>query len=153
MASSVPGKDLRKLNFGNRADRAGAVLPATGAQTVFTAANGKVLITAIFGVFTVVGSATSCTVKVNVVPTAGPAADLSAASAAFTTQAVGSIVSITGVPADLTLVGGAGVAPRTNGIIVAPGSVQVTTSATNTGAVAWSCMWVPLDDGATLVAA
>lgn len=153
MASSIPGKDLRKLNFGTSVLGAPKVLPATTAQTVFTVANGKVMITSFVGVFTTVGSATSTTLKVNVVPTTGPAADLAAVSSAFTTQAVGSIVSISGVPADATLIGGSGIAPRTNGIVVPAGSVQVTTSATNTGAVQWLLTYIPLDDGATVVAA
>lgn len=153
MTTIVPGNDVRLLNFGQRAFRAGAVLPATGNQTIFTV-TGRIILTSLIGQVTTVASATATNLKITAAPTVGTAVDL-CANAAITSKEVGSLVSITGTFADALLVNNAGATPVQDspGTVIAAGVIRITTDATNTGALSWTALWIPLDSGSTLVAA
>ena len=39
------------------------------------------------------------------------------------------------------------------GMVVAEGTINITTSATNTGATSWEAWYIPLDNGATVASA
>ncbi len=149
MSSTIPGRDSRRLIYGLRVDRAAAVLPATGNQTLFTVTGGRVLITGLVGEFTVAASATATNLKLTAVGPNAQTTDI-CADAAVASSAVGTLYS----PAAIGSAGqvGAGVT-QNNEVIVNTGSIRATTSATNTGQMRWTLTYIPLDDGATVAAA
>lgn len=150
MSAGVAGKSLRNMNYGTRVFRAGAVLPATGNQTIFTV-TGRCIITSLIGEVTTVMSATATNLKVTAVGTASAVATDVTADTAVASLAVGNLYSISGLAATAAAVGSS--VQQNNEIIVPTGIIRITTSATNTGAMSWTILYVPLDDGASIVAA
>ena len=59
---------------------------------------------------------------------------------------------MSGVPADAMFMATAG-ARFQNPVVLKPGAVGFKTSANDTGETKWTCWYVPLDEGATVVAA
>lgn len=154
MATLIHPEAFRQLHYGIKVDRDAAVLPATAAGTIFTVTGGRVVVKALVGEVTTVCDSTATTLKVSSSPTTGTAVDLTSATA-VTSKEVGSLISL-----PLTLGGalsvnnaGAGQIPGAVAFVVPAGSITVTTSATNTGAVKWTLLYVPLDDGASVAAA
>lgn len=156
MASGIPGRDLRKLLFGTKVEEPAAVLPATGTAHLFTVTGGRVIVTGLVGQCTTVCTSTATTVSVGHTPTSGTASTTALATATAVTSAeVGSLVSLPITKGALlvnTVAGGAAQAPGSGGYVIPPGTIDITTSATNTGAFKWTLTYVPLDDGATVVA-
>jgi hypothetical protein len=139
-------------SLGRRADKAAATLPATGNQTIFTIAGGRVLISLLFGEVTTIIQAQATTLKVTSAPTVGTAVDLTA-TLDINGKEAGTLLLVEGD--GTALIGlNAGAAYSSMGraaIIVPVGVVRITTGATSTGATKWQCWWAPLDLGATLV--
>lgn len=150
MSVIIQGNQLKKILYGE-----GPVSKATGtlaASTValFTIAGGRVAITNMFGLVT-----TSITVansyKLQNNPTAGDTTDINAATDIGTTDTVaGTILGFgqgtTAAPA--LLKGG-----YWHGTLVLPVGQIESVSAGTDGNITWYVQWVPIDDGATLVAA
>lgn len=144
------GAAFRKAVLGN-----GPVSKATGtlaATTVplFTVAGGEVMITAMWGkVTTAITVANSYKLQTN--PTTGDTADLTTATDIGTTDtAAGTILGVldqTDTPPDLNRGGKA-----LGGVVVSTGQIEHVSAGTD-GAITWYVTWVPLTDGATLVAA
>jgi hypothetical protein len=120
---------------------------------LFTVAGGRVMVTAMWGLVT-----TSVTVansyKLQFNPTAGDTQDLCAATDIGTTDTVaGSVLQFglatTTAPPKLISVG-YGFARRD--VVLPVGQIEHVSAGTD-GAITWYCTWVPLTDGATLVAA
>lgn len=152
MASMIQGKQQRLIKLGLKVDRATAVLPATTNQNLFAVAGGRVIVTGLVGEVTVAASATATNVKFRSAPTVGTAVDISA-NALITSAVIGSLVTVTGLFSDVTIVsGGAGQILDSVGIVVPTGNIQITTDATNTGSLRYSVLYIPLDDGATVTA-
>lgn len=149
--------------LGTPVDRAAAADPQNVWLDIFTIAGGLVLITSLIGVRTVIqaGGASNMQFQHSIGPTpicavAGIAAD-----------GVGTIYSITGIFADALQIGLAGVplpgglagsvgggGNSINGIIMAAGTIQVTmTAVAGTGSTRYVCHYIPIDSGATVVAA
>ena len=154
MSTLIQGTQLREIALGRRAESASGAF-AADTRTIFTVTGGEVLITALYGKVTTAITVAN-TVKLQANPTAGDTADLSTATDIGTTDtAVGTILGFEIDPDDT-----AGAAPdiaRTgralSGIVVSTGDIeQVTTGTTPDGAVLWVATWVPLTDGAVLVA-
>lgn len=138
------------LRYGFQVDRAAATLPAGTATAYFTVAGGRVLAYFLGEVTTVVQTQVNNTKLIHN-PTTGTDKDI-CATLDISADEVGTLYTITGTPADALL--GAGQAGRLgDGIVLKPGTVDFSCSATNTGATKWSCFYIPLDDGATVVAA
>lgn len=156
MASGVPGRDQRKLLLGTKIEEPAGVLPATGTAHLFTVAGGRVIVTGLVGQCTTVCSATATTVSVGHTPPTGTASTTALATATAVTSAeVGSQVSLPITKGALlvnVLAGGAAQVPGSGGYVVPPGQIDITTSATNTGAFKWTLTYIPLDDGATVAA-
>lgn len=151
---TLTAPDIARLNTGILVERAAAVLPATATTAYFTI-TGTVKITALYGVVTTVCSATATNLSVVHVPSSPGTVNLTLANTlAIASFAVGSYL---GVEGDGTaLVGTTGVAAYLGMItnpILGPGSISLTTSATNTGATRWVCRYVPIESGSTIVAA
>lgn len=148
------GAAMLKAVLGIRVQRATAVLPATTQAAIFTIASGRVIVTSLVGTFTVAGSATATTLKITGNPTAGTDVDLATATA-VTSKEVGSIITLPAALGGAVTVANAGgtLVPIGSGLILNPGTLDIVTSATNTGSVKWDITYVPLDDGASVAAA
>lgn len=157
MSVIVQGSQFRNLRLGNA-----PVLKSTGtlaATTVplYTIAGGEVLITAMWGkVTTAITVANSYKLQLN--PTTGDTGDLCAATDIGTNDsAAGSLLTFslatTTAPQKLiagSASGGGYCAPLT--AVVTTGQIEHVSAGTD-GVISWYVTWVPLTDGATLVAA
>jgi hypothetical protein len=146
-----PGTDLRTLNFGDRASKSTGTLAAS-TVALFTVAGGRVAVTSVYGIVTTaVTVANSYQLQHN--PTAGTTAPLFAATDIGTTDtAVGELFGFTGDALGSTLSVGGAVETLRAPIVLAIGQVESVSTGTD-GAITWVVTWVPLDDGASLVAA
>lgn len=117
---------------------------------LFTIAGGLVAVTSIVGrVTTAITVANSYKLQHN--PTAGTTVDICAATDIGTTDtAVGEILVVSGVRATGLVVGAA---PRvTPSVIMDTGQIEHVSAGTD-GVIKWYVTYVPIDEGATLVAA
>lgn len=127
-----------------------AALPADTTATIFTV-TGKCLVTSIVGEVTTGIQNQACNLKIsNLVTTPSGTVDLCAngaiANAAVGTQLVLPAAFATALAVDTA---GAAVLPIVQDIVLA-GTIILTTSATNTGAVKWLIRWIPLEPGAMI---
>lgn len=161
MSTIITGNQLRSLALGTRVEKAAFTLPASTSTAMFTVSGGRVVITSFIGEVTTVVQAQACNLNVTIDPTgAGAAADLVAATE-INADAVGTFYTVNGVQADLlgsqsdggTQVPTHALARVGRGFMVPAGSILLKTSATNTGATKWVLTYIPLDDGASVVAA
>lgn len=147
----LTGDTVTLTSRGRGATRATAVLPATTTAAIFTVA-GVCLLTQLYGVVTTVIQTQACNVKVAFdAVAAGANLDL-CADLNVSAKAVGTILGISGVLAD-ALLSGVAIVGQTTPIILQPGSIVLTTSATNTGSVRWGCRFLPLEIGSSIIAA
>lgn len=148
------GVAFLKSAFGVKVtNAAGKTLAGTGTGTLFTVAGGKVMVTSLVGEVTTVIQTQANAVKLVATPTTGSVNDLSA-TVESSAAAVGSLFAPVGLAGDaLVKSTGGGVSTLRNPIVVAIGTIGLNTAATNTGAIKWTLTYVPLDDGATVVAA
>lgn len=149
MASGISGRDARKIFYGARVDRAAATIPQSAAGSLFTVSGGRVLLTSIVGEVTTAIQAQATTMKLQ--HTQGATTTDLSATVDMTGQPVGALYGITGKAGDAA-VAGSGV-PQTNEIILQVGTLKATTVVNSTGAMKWTVNFIPLDDGATIVAA
>lgn len=153
MSVIISGDQLRTILFGNRVARTTATLPATTTQSIFTVTGGNVLVTAIVGIVTTSVQAQANAVKLVATPTTGAVNDL-CGTVDINGLAAGGLLGLTGLAADAMVKStGGGVSNLRNPIVVAIGAIGFNTAATNTGAVSWTLMYVPLDNGASVAAA
>ncbi|WML79177.1 hypothetical protein [Streptomyces sp. VNUA74] len=153
MSVLIQGSQIRQISLGTKVDRATATLPQTTQGALFTVTGGRVLLTSLVGEVTTAIQNQACNVKVTSNPTTGTDVDI-AANLNVQADEVGCLYGITGLFSD-ALVGanaGAGVVPR-NPVVLPVGTLDLVTSASNTGSVKWSLTYVPLDDGASVAAA
>lgn len=156
MSSVVQGPQLRKLMLGNRASKdSGTLTNATA--SLFTVAGGECLITAMYGLVTV-SITVANTYYLQLTPTTGAAAQLCTSLDIGTTDTVaGSLLtfgaSTATAPPKLmsasTAAGGYGQALST---VVTTGTIQQVSAGTD-GKITWVLTWIPLTDGASIVAA
>lgn len=148
------GAAMLKSVLGIRVQRATAVLPATTQAAIFTISGGQVLVTSLVGTFTVAASATATTLKITGNPTSGTDVDLATATA-VTSKEIGSIITLPAALGGAVTVANAGgtTVPVGSGLVLNAGTLDIVTSATNTGSVKWTLTYVPLDDGASVTAA
>ena len=141
-------------------------LPASGTGHLFTVAGGRVIVTSLTGVVSTVIQAQACTVSIGNTPTGGSGSNTSIATASSSVSgvAVGATFAVppySSGAAALVFSGANGILPTADlgislddgGLYLVPaGTVDWTTSATNTGAVTWTVTYVPYDAGATVTA-
>lgn len=143
----------RKSAFGQLVSRATAALPQTATGTLFTVAGGLVMVTSIVGVVTTSIQAQANAVKLVATPTTGSVNDLTG-TVDVNGLAAGGLLSAQGLAGDaLVKSTGGGISTLRQPLIVAIGAIGLNTAASNTGSVRWLLTYVPLEDGATLVAA
>lgn len=156
MANFIQGTQLRTMTLGTRVSKATGTLTAA-TVTRFTVAGGECLITSMYGLVT-----TSVTVAnsyyLQLAPTTGQTAQLCTALDIGTTDTTaGSLLTFAASTATAppklmsasTAAGGYG-QPLT--AVVTSGSIQDVSVGTD-GAITWVLTYVPLTDGATIVAA
>jgi prophage DNA circulation protein len=153
MSVLINGTELRTINFGVKVTGGAKTLPASVTGTIFTVSGGRVLVTGIVGVVTTAIQAQANAIKLVATPTVGTVNDLSA-TVESNGAALGTLFSPLGLAGDaLVKSTGGGVSLLRNPIVVAAGAIGLNAAATNTGAITWTITYVPLDDGASVVAA
>lgn len=132
--------------------RATSTLPATTKTPLFTVTAPIRVLDIIGEVTTVVQTQTNNT-KIVATPTVGSAVDL-CANLDISAAAVGSTFTITGTLANAMInnVNGISIAQATP-LIIPAGTIDLNTSATNTGSVKWLIRYIPLTNGAQVIVA
>lgn len=158
MSQLNPLGQLFLAQFGQQAQKATGVL-ANGETSLFTIAGGKVLITGLLGFVTVAVGATASNAKLVFDPTAtGTDFDLCTATA-ITSDAVEQQYTIAG---NMETVGALlvnGAVGQCNPMFVdpvslTPGAIHQNLSADPVGGeITWRVWWLPIDTGASVVAA
>lgn len=143
---------LAQTAFGVRVDRAAATLPATTSTEYFHVYNGRCLVTMLVGEVTTVVQAQACNLSWESNPTTGTT-NAMCAVVDINAKEAGTLLSITGTVGDAMIAGSSGaVKAQLAPVAVAVGGLELKTSATNTGATKWSLWYIPLDDGAYILA-
>ena len=131
--------------------RATEVLPAT-TQTPYFTVTGRVLITQIVGEVNTLITATAVDIKLIANPTVGADVDLCAALT-ITDDAVGTMYNITGTFANAMIATTSGAfEAQANAFVVAAGTIDLHTTATNLGQTKWTLHYIPLDIGSSVTA-
>lgn len=151
MTVMISGSQLRTVLYGTRVEKATGTL-ASETKTLFTIAGGKVLVTSIVGeVTTAITVANSYKLQAN--PTTGTTADIVAATDIGTTDTpAGNLLGFTGVKTDSIISGPGRCQTLTSPMVLNTGTIEHVSAGTD-GAITWVLTYVPLDDGATVVAA
>lgn len=149
MSTLIQGDELRNLVFGRSPITKNTGTLAASTVPLFTIAGGIVAVTSLVGLATVsITVANSYKLQIN--PTAGDTSDLVAATDIGTTDTVaGTVLGFDGAPAS-SIVKGAGGLQRP--LFLPAGQIEHVSTGTD-GAITWYLTYVPLDDGATVVAA
>lgn len=128
-------------------------LPQSAAGALFTVVGGKVRLLHIVGEVTTVIETQANDTKLVCNPTVGADVDLCAVLD-ITADAVGTMYHVTGILANAMVATTSGAfAAQAGEVIVAPGTIDLDCAASNTGQAKWTLQYIPLDDGATVVAA
>jgi len=153
MSVIIQGDQLREIALGR-----GLVSKATGAITgnpttaLFTIAGGEVLITSVYGKVTTALTTDSGTYALQQNPTTGDTTTIVTATDLGTSDtAVGSTIGLThGTTAAPAFLRGGHV--RLDAVVTT-GQIEFVGAASANGAITFYVTWIPLTDGATLVAA
>jgi len=151
------GDDVRSVILGYRVDRATDTLPASTDEALFTITGGRVLVTGLIGEVTTAIQNQANVTKLKFNPDAtGADVDL-CATLDIANDAVGTLYSITGDFSDAMKDGLNALesdAMLEHGrVVLSEGALEIDCGATNTGSVAWTLFYVPLDTGAAVSAA
>jgi hypothetical protein len=153
MSDYIEGLALRKLQFGDKVERASATLPQTAAAAIFNIKVGRVLLKQIIGEVTVIVQNLANNTKLTSTPTTGTAVDICTVLS-IAADEVGCLYGITGLNSDAMIGINAGALPgQTRPVVLAVGTLDLNCAASNTGAVKWTVLYVPVDDGAYMEAA
>ena len=159
MSTIIQGNELRSLVLGNPPISSASGAFAADTRTIFTVAGGEVLVTGLWGkVTTAITVANTVALQTN--PTTGDTKVFVEATDIGTTDtAVGTVVGFTPSIDDPATSGALqehsimlGGHLLTNLIVTTGDIEQVTTGTNPDGAITWYATWIPLTDGATLVA-
>lgn len=152
MGNQMSGASRRLMMLGGTPVESPSGAFAADTRTIFTVTGGEVLITALWAKVTTAITVAN-TVKLQANPTAGNTADLTSATDLGTTDStVGTVIGTRPVTAAVPAlaVNGTGML---NAVVSTGDIEQVTTGTGPDGAVTWYATYIPLTDGAALVAA
>lgn len=150
-----------QMGLGIQVDRPASIIPqtvVTPGTEYFTVAGGLVLVTGLVGIMTV-GLGNPCNGTWCFNPTVGTDTDVCGVTVLGGLQA-GDILTVSGIATEgmlpvadtvAQLMGGATGSCR--GLVMPPGALGVFTSASEDGNWRWILWYVPIDNGATVVAA
>lgn len=150
MASMIPGKAVRNAIYGLRVERAAGNLAQGGNLNLFTVAGGRVILTGFVGEVTTVVQSQANAVKFNTLGTTGSISTDLCATVETNAAAVGNLIGFPGGAANAAVLGSNVTQP--NETIIQPGSIRMNAAASNTGQMKFVLTYIPLDDGATVVA-
>jgi len=142
------------IREGFHISKASATLPASTTQNLFAVSGGHVLVSLLLGRVTTVFQNSDPVLKVTATPTAGTAVDV-ASTVDTTSLEVGGMLTVEGDGTAL-IKNNSGAALPSSGIglwICAPGTIDLISGATKTGATKWDIWYLPLDAGAVVVSA
>jgi hypothetical protein len=152
MSPTPKGNQIRQAELGLSAFKAYTPL-VVETKTLFTIAGGLVLITSLVGLVTT-DITVANTVKLQANPTTGTTSDLCAATDIGTTDTLaGALLSFQGLTGDSLLRQIGAIQTIKAPIVVATGVIEQVTATGADGGITWYVTWMPLSDGATLVAA
>ncbi|MGW2720848.1 hypothetical protein [Streptomyces sp. NPDC001492] len=156
MTTIIKNADVRTLSGGILVSRATNTLPASATGNIFVVSGGRILVRGLVGEVTTAVQNQACTLAIGTAPTVGTGS----------TTALGTASSIIAAPIGTHMTANPGGATAVDlstqagtlisaaALFVVPvGNITITTSATNTGSVKWDLVYVPLDNGAQVVAA
>ncbi len=129
-----------------------ATIPATTTEELFKITNGRILVHLLLGEVTTIIQTQTCNLKVTINPTTGTSGDVASNLDVTATEAGGLLfpegdgTALIGVDAG-TGFGAGGQQPW----IVPIGGIDITTSATNTGAIKWDLWYEILDEDALVI--
>ena len=140
--------------LGIKVNKTAFTLPASTTGNIFTVSGGRVLVTLLTGEVTTVVQAQACNLSVVHVTTVG--GDITLASTVdINADEAGTLYVVEG--------DGTALVPQSSGavlyssgsgpMVLAEGTMNITTSATNTGATSWELWYFPLDSGASVASA
>lgn len=149
---------FRSALLGKKVDKS-ITTASGGTKSLFTVTGGRVLVTSLVGRVTVVIGATTSNLKLVYNPTAAgtsfdmcTAVDIASDAVEQTYYIAGSVAS----PGALLVGGAVGQANPVfeDGYLIQAGEIEANFSAdpTGSGAITWSCTYVPYDDAAVLAA-
>lgn len=147
LSDAAAGTVLR----GARTERVATALPVASTFALFTVSGGRVMVMQILGKITTLIQTQACNLKLQANPTVGTQVDL-CADLNISALAVGIMLGLTGTFAT-AMAQGLALPAQVTPIIVDAGTIDAVLSSTNTGAFAWQMRWIPIDDGASVVAA
>ncbi|MEV5957297.1 hypothetical protein AB0M11_26610 [Streptomyces sp. NPDC051987] len=156
MTTLIKNQDVRTISGGILVSRTTNTLPASATGNIFVVSGGRILVRGLVGEVTTAVQNQACTLALGTAPTVGTGS----------TTALGTATSIIAAPIGTHMAanpGGATVVDLSTqaGVLISTaalfvvnaGNITITTSATNTGSVKWDLIYVPLDNGAQVVAA
>lgn len=138
------------LRVGFRVEKGATTLPQTGVDALFTVAGGRVLAYFIGEVTVLIETQANAT-KLQHNPATGTTTNL-CGTLDITADEVTALYGLTGTAGD-AMIGLGQTVPIGNPIVISEGSIELSCAAGNDGETKWTCFYVPLDDGATVVAA
>jgi hypothetical protein len=148
MSQFLEGKSVRKVVEGIAVERATALPPQTATENLFTVAGGRVLLKQIIGeVTTAIGNVANNT-NLSFNPTDGAAGNMCAVLD-IDNDAVGTVYGITGTVATAMQDSVNVLLAQATPHILKPGTIDLICAANSvTGAIKWTVIYVPIDDGA-----
>lgn len=156
MTVMIQGDQIRAIGLGIKVEKSSGAT-TNGSTAIFTI-SGLVLIRAIVGVVTTAFDGTTTSINLTTDPTIGSAVDICAATV-VTSDVVGTIYSYIGAVPTTSLVSsgtaapGEAYAPKPSDAFFQPGQIFHKGTAADAGAVLWRLIYVPVSDGASVVAA
>jgi hypothetical protein len=152
MSVLIQGSQVRQIELGQRVSKT-ITVPGAGTQALFTIAGGRVLLTSLYGVVTTaITVAGTSQLQSNPTAAAGTTSVMCTATDLGTTDTpVGDLLSIT-TPGAAIQRGGV-VQNLTNSLVLPVGQVELVTATGGDGVIQWVVTYVPIDDGASIVAA
>lgn len=152
MTTLVDGNSVRKVHFGIGPISKAYTPLVVETKALFTV-SGLVAITCLFGVVTTAITVAN-TVKLQHNPTTGVTGDLCAATDIGTTDTpAGDLLGFQGLKGDSLLFGIGAVPNLKQEIILSAGGIEQVTATGADGGITWYLTYVPIDAGATVVAA
>jgi hypothetical protein len=161
MSVLLKSNQILGVFYGSQVTGGADTLPASTSGDIFTITGGRIIITSLIGKVTTAIQNQACTLSIGNKPSGGSAQATSLCTAtAITNLAVGTFVALKLYATDSLLVSAnpgvlspSELSAITGGTaLVDAGTIDITTSATNTGAITWSLTFIPYDSGVTVVA-
>lgn len=156
MADFIKLQSLRELQHGLQVTYDPGTLAQTGSQAIFAISGGRIAISALTGVVTTAIQNQTCTISLGLSPSTGTASGTNlGGTIAITNLEKGSQVGLPLTQGGLTVAtANAGTPLLQSGtpFICNSGTIYATTSASNTGDIAWQMLYVPIDTGAAVAA-